>query len=616
MKKALIIVAALIAAATAVSCNKNNIEEPGVPGLLKFTCTLPSTKFAIDDQGKTAWEPGDQIFVHAGTSGNKSITVTLKASDISNAGKTATISFTEDQLAPYVHYSGGVQDYNSTYYIIYPASAAYTGSMYYNTRIVNYDKPVMGGYNNGSNFILHNLCGIIKYKVSGDFDSYELVGNNDERVSWTEYQVRLALDSSDNEIFVEKPTSDGANMLPLTSATGPVVADGTTDNWLVFPGGVSFSGGFTIKFKKAGSTVKVASTQTAFSVGVGDFLNMGNISSNLKDFVAPSSSSHSSALSTDNDLSAKQANCFVITEAGTYKFPAYKGGSSTSPGNVFGVELLWETYNNAETVTENSVIEAVDFDGPTNYIYFKTPATLKPGNALIAAKDYEDHIIWSWHIWIPSTAIADTKCGDESGSYLMDRNLGALVTTPTDLLSHGLIYQWGRKDPFVSSPGTDSKDAATSFNTITKSAGPVSYNTAKQNPTTVYYNNVYPRDWVDPQDASLWGSSKTVNDPCPAGYKIPSRNDNALFKTTATVCDATTGTATANGYTFPLAGYRDKETGAMYKVKERVRFWNYDVRTKSSGYGLGYMAYFYDTSQAPSTSEWRSYGCSVRCVKE
>jgi len=333
MKKVLII-AALIAAATAVSCNKNNIEEPQVPGQLKFTCTLPSTKFAIDNQGKTAWEAGDEIFIHAGASGNKSITITLAAGDISNAGKTATITFTEDQLAPYVHTSGGVQDYNSTYYLIYPASAAYAGTMYYNTRIVNYDEPVLAGYNNGNDFILHNLCGIIKYKVSGDFDSYELLGNNGERVSWTEYQVRLALDSNDNEIFTEKPTSDGANMQPLTSATGPVVADGTTDNWLVFPGGVELTGGFTIKFKKAGSTVKTASTQTAISLAVGDFFNMGDITDHLKDYVAPTVSDHESAITGATDLSTANgpANCYVISAPGAYKLPVVKSSGPSSSG--------------------------------------------------------------------------------------------------------------------------------------------------------------------------------------------------------------------------------------------------------------------------------------------
>ena len=622
MKKVLII-AALIAAATAVSCNKNNIEEPQVPGQLKFTCTLPGTKFAIDDQGKTAWEAGDEILIHAGASGNKSITVTLAAGDISNAGKTATITFTEDQLAPYVHKSGGVQDYNSTYYLIYPASAAYAGTMYYNTRIVNYDKPVLAGYNNGNNFIVHNLCGIMKYKVTGDFDSYELVGNNDERVSWTEYQVRLALDSDDNEIFQEKPTSDGASMSPLTSATGPVVADGTTDNWLVFPGGVDLTGGFTIRFKKAGSTVKTASTHTAISLEVGDFLNLGDITGNLNDFVAPSVSTHESAITGATDLSAQQANCFVISSAGAYKFPAYKGGSTTSPGNVFSVELLWETYNNAETVTANSVIAAVDFDGPTNYIYFETPATLKPGNALIAAKDFEGNIIWSWHIWIPATSISDLDGSGFSGgtgAKIMDRNLGALqvvnaTTTTVPTTAYGLYYQWGRKDPFFPSGWKRSANVDISTN-----AARYTTTESLQNPTKmVFKHDDGTYNWNSSEITTLWDEGsheKTIYDPCPKGYKI-GHYDNTLpmwkyGDDTGWTFDGTYGWFKYGDITFPLAGYMDGLSGSRLGV--RAVLWSATYKNVERGSG----GYFDCTRSSSPYYNYHSYyktvGCSVRCV--
>mgnify|MGYP007069914859 CR=1 FL=1 len=622
MKKVLII-AALIAAATAVSCNKNNIEEPQVPGQLKFTCTLPGTKFAIDDQGKTAWEAGDEILIHAGASGNKSITVTLAAGDISNAGKTATITFTEDQLAPYVHYSGGVQDYNSTYYLIYPASAAYAGTMYYNTRIVNYDEPVLAGYNNGNNFIVHNLCGIMKYKVTGDFDSYELVGNNDERVSWTEYQVRLALDSDDNEIFQEKPTSDGASMSPLTSATGPVVADGTTDNWLVFPGGVDLTGGFTIRFKKAGSTVKTASTHTAISLEVGDFLNLGDITGNLNDFVAPSVSTHESAITGATDLSAQQANCFVISSAGAYKFPAYKGGSTTSPGNVFSVELLWETYNNAETVTANSVIAAVDFDGPTNYIYFETPATLKPGNALIAAKDFEGNIIWSWHIWIPATAFTSSDYGISTQKF-MSRNLGALVDTEAgdatvDARSYGFFYQWGRKDPFIGAKKFNSSSLA-SISGTAKTYSTTKFTIAQSiaNPTTYVQIKA---DWMTPENSDLWAenSDKSIYDPCPAGYRVPKRiSTDPIWSDVTTVAtwepNSTYGWWKLGTAVFPFAGYIDYDGSSVSHAYDRARIWNAHKSTTDYAYD---QQIWYEDGAWKSKPGWQhrtACGNSVRCV--
>lgn len=89
------------------------------------------------------------------------------------------------------------------------------------------------------------------------------------------------------------------------------------------------------------------------------------------------------------------------------------------------------------------------------------------GNAVIALK-VNDTIYWSWHIWITDDPAKnptaydkgiekDINGGDTNIQYL-DRNIGA---TNASFLgndwhkSGGLMYQWGRKDPF---PGFIYKD--------------------------------------------------------------------------------------------------------------------------------------------------------------
>jgi hypothetical protein len=96
------------------------------------------------------------------------------------------------------------------------------------------------------------------------------------------------------------------------------------------------------------------------------------------------------------------ANSYIVTEAGEYKFWAVKGNSGVEIDPA-SVEVLWETWNNAEEVAANSVIASVRISG--SYVVFTTPETLKPGNAVIAAKDDAGVILWSWHIWVPATAI-------------------------------------------------------------------------------------------------------------------------------------------------------------------------------------------------------------------
>ena len=143
-----------------------------------------------------------------------------------------------------------------------------------------------------------------------------------------------------------------------------------------------------------------------------------------------------------------------------------KGNSEESVGEVAKAEVLWETYNNDQEVVVGSVIASVAYaDG---FIVFATPETLLPGNAVIAAKDANDIILWSWHIWVPATEIVNNTYSLYS-LPMMDRNLGALVaataTAEAPVESYGFLYQWGRKDPF---PGP----AAVSGSAFAKTSGP------------------------------------------------------------------------------------------------------------------------------------------------
>ena len=103
------------------------------------------------------------------------------------------------------------------------------------------------------------------------------------------------------------------------------------------------------------------------------------------------------------DLGRKgTANCYIVKEAGEYKFKAVKGNGDEAVAAATA-ELLWETWNNVEEVTANSVIATVGFED--GYVTFTTPETLKPGNAVIAAKDAAGVILWCFFIDAAATEI-------------------------------------------------------------------------------------------------------------------------------------------------------------------------------------------------------------------
>ena len=630
MKKMYIL--ALAALAMAFSCNKNVVEQAPEqkpePVLRTFTCTIaePDTKLAIDDAtGKTTWEVGDKILIH-GKATSENVTVTLTSTDISADAKTATFSVALPATAydPDGYYAA----YPADAYIEYSSDRGY----YYNT-FDETNLPLMSAYLSGDSFLFFNLCGAISFVVDGDYDQYVFSGNNGETVGYDRYNVKIL---SNDKNYCRVSGTEGT-VGEKTSITASVVADGTTVNRVFFPNGASFAGGFTIKFLKGGSIVKTLSTTSNVSVPRNSYRPMGDVTAYLKDYVAPTTHNNTIGVivASATDLgSTATANCYIVSSAGDYKFKAVKGNSSTVVGTVASVDILWETWNNDETVTKNSVIAAADYDlqsGEDPYIVFKTPATLHFGNALIAAKDVSDNILWSWHIWVPSVAISATDKTAVIGGSVMNMNLGALEEVPgsgsATIASLGLLYQWGRKDPFVGAAEWKDYPAkakvAGSAWTLTKSR--VTMAEAILHPTVLYIDPAQSdnKGWMETPDATLWNNSgsKTIYDPCPAGYKVPVKTGSIWTKTdTDWTFDATNHVCELSGVRIPLAGYVECWGGSLYgngTGSEHAYLWSATSHDGDDERGdCVYIRAFRTSDKYYGNSRGKANAASVRCVAE
>ena len=251
------------------------------------------------------------------------------------------------------------------------------------------------------------------------------------------------------------------------------------------------------------------------------------------------------------DLSADEmANCYIVQSPGKYKFLADNqfnlgDGLPTPPAiNPQNAALVWQTNKNAivsvELITEN--------DKP--YVVFEV--TEAEGNALIAVQNAAGQTQWSWHIWMPSQEIV--ALSTSTGYEIMNMNLGALSNTPGDPNAFGMLYQWGRKDPFPAAAtitGNTSTLSAPMFDINGKEVtlaysdwNSIDNNTieyAIANPTTCLSNYAQYftcRDWLKEANAdnSLWGNpqgdlkdeennyvnkgAKTCYDPSPAGWRV------------------------------------------------------------------------------------------------
>ena len=638
MKKICLILTAVFAV-IAVSCNKEvNVDKVSGESVIRtFTCAIGSdvdSKMSIPDNGKAEWEAGDQIYIH-GKYFAESITHTLTAGEISADGKKAT--FTVD-LA-------GVEAYDPDgYYACYPASAveyfSSSSKSYYYGEFNNTNNPLMSAYLDGSTFRFYNICGVLTFKVSGDFDEYIFTGNNGEVLGYSQYQVKIV---SNDKNYAR--TANG----PLTSLRAPVTSDGSFVNKVCFPNGVELTKGFTIMFLKSGSIVKTVSTKETYSVNIarGKLLPLGDITGKLKTYEAPASheATHPAITGAADLGSTETANCYVVDGSDAsnankvFKFEAVQGNGATPVGIINDVVLLWETYNTSDAVTANSVIKEVDFNKEAAedeyWITFKMPSTLHAGNAVIAAKDAGGSILWSWHIWVPSVSVSTLTGSDYTdfiGGGIMNMNLGAIEEVPATgsatIGSLGLLYQWGRKDPFVGAAEWKEypAKAAVSGASWSKKAGKVSMDVAIKNPTTLYIDSESSddHDWISTSSETLWGSSKTVNDPCPAGYKVPSNTGAESIWTksdTGWTIDVSNHVCehTASGVRIPLAGYVECYGGSLYGSgggAEHTYVWSATHHDTERG-----KCMYIRASKAAGERYYKAYrgkgnAGSIRCIAE
>ena len=316
--------------------------------------------------------------------------------------------------------------------------------------------------------------------------------------------------------------------------------------------------------------------------------------------------------------------------------------------NGISARMLWES--------DSKVVEDVMF--ADSRISFST-GTVR-GNAVIGLFDVTDNCIWSWHIWSVDYDPASTAQTYVSGAVFMDRNLGAITTDCTQPASRGLYYQWGRKDPFIhpASCNSDERERVVytegfAFNvSYPRNAGtesPYDVMTVEwsiAHPTTFMSDAMYEdweewtsvADWLYNHHPNLWGnvttsnnniskvSLKSIYDPCPVGWKVPSPEDFAGIERVSQsspyyVTIHYNGNRTTNiptGGTFVETRFMNNgQLGRLYTNAPYNMHWG----TWACRYGdISCTSIFFSTGSVPSfidTSDYYRYAANpIRCIRE
>ena len=353
---------------------------------------------------------------------------------------------------------------------------------------------------------------------------------------------------------------------------------------------------------------------------------------------------------------ANAANCHIVAPGSTLTIKAVEGNSTT--------EL---NFNNAALVWQDAqgMVKSVSANSSEKVVVVQLNAGIV-GNAVVAAK-LDDVIVWSWHVWVTDyDPMSDPFVWPDQStgtSYtFMDRNLGAKNAKKYDAGSLGLLYQWGRKDPFVGADGTESSVYVLKYDIDGNRVREVSeerptypssdYESTNlllsiQNPNTFYSapSSAWPVvDWLTDdaqrQNHDLWGGVsgyKTKYDPCPEGWKVPEAgapwgfrkeykkagalNDGQPYDSSYpwfieyddAYCIGFRYKQADSGkeYWFPFTGKKDCNKGDLNGVGGGA---NYNTATCQNT--LAIMEMLAWGNPASETGLNRPYGSSVRCIKE
>ncbi|MGL4805078.1 MAG: DUF6562 domain-containing protein [Bacteroidales bacterium] len=309
-----------------------------------------------------------------------------------------------------------------------------------------------------------------------------------------------------------------------------------------------------------------------------------------------------------------------------YYIKSSQFSNAISEGEIWKAKVLW---------TEVEGLLEIDEDGYGDGTYAIKLKLNKQGNALIGiykdlnnnnSQDSNEPLLWSYHIWITDYnpnhdigLVGDAITFDVPGGkvhrianqIIMDRNLGNIPVSSNQSIGQ-LCYQYGRKDPFPSITTGQTITFKDQKVTIANSIiSPMTlYGVKLQTPSSyIWTNEMLGSDygWSD-----LKSSKKSTFDPCPKGWKVPSKDFFISLLEIPNVVYTDNEIIIENDIILKKQNYRRASNGEigdqafMYLTEEHDS-------SKNLAHGLGIDT---KTNKPSMISIFYSSASTVRCVRE
>jgi len=183
-----------------------------------------------------------------------------------------------------------------------------------------------------------------------------------------------------------------------------------------------------------------------------------------------------------------------------------------------------------------------------------------------------------------------------NGQVWMDRNLGAVRVAQSldDYQAYGWLYQWGRL-----ADGHEMRSSPTIAN--------ISGVNVPGHGNFITTSSL-PYDWRRPQNNNLWQGASGVNNPCPAGFRLPTETEWDTER--ASWGENNFAGAFASPLKLVVAGYRSRSNGTVHSAGSRGYYWSSTVGRSDA------RSLHFDSGGASMGRSGRAYGFSVRCLKD
>jgi len=299
--------------------------------------------------------------------------------------------------------------------------------------------------------------------------------------------------------------------------------------------------------------------------------------------------------------------CLTTTAAtGITTTTATRGGEITDDGNaeVAARGVVWGTSRNPTLVCNSGSTSNGSGTGsftsnlsnltPNTRYYVRAYTTNSAGTAFGDQVEFTSDHMPNWPRDTETTIVDVTN--PATGRIWMDRNLGAsrAATSSTDTQAYGDLFQWGR-----AADGHQKRNSGMT-STLSSSDQP------GHGDFILAPNSPY--DWRSPQNDNLWKGVDGISNPCPDGYRLPTRDEWDAERQSWSSRNATG--AFASPLRLPVAGTRWLSSGSLSNVGSLGRYW--------SGTADGALAWLlvFSSSLDFMESGNRPYGRSVRCIKD